>query len=511
MNTIQMYDAQADSIKVEDIATNENNRIMLSRIERNSVHDRNNHSLWIQSEHDDDGEECVDYVPEGANDMGWLGYFIGKNEYLTNLNIRTFEPLSGASVMEVLEPFFSGISNNKSITHLDIGFMDLLGGKIFTILSPFFESSQTIGHITIQDCYAGDEGWRLLALALGSCKHKSLECVEINDNDISDEALVDIITALSMHPNLKSIELNKNRLCTKGCMALATLLRSSVTKLEWLHLDSNEINDEGLDALLPALKNCSHLKSLSLDDNSAVSSKGWQRLGSLLEAPYLNFTNLYLAGNNNVNDEVVTALTRALTNNHKLTSLGIDDCTAITDEGWNVFSTKLLCDTSSVNATYLSNHTLEYVTSMNGISTSRASLQPLLDMNHKGDKKEVAIIKILQNHNGFDMTSFFEWEFKVLPLMIDWFEKASTVDMPEDFEPNIGPRKLSSIYQFVRGMPLLYVETRLKKELEDIKASESKMVEEQHGLEENPLDLETKCQLSQKRKRNITERLDQQW
>ena len=80
-----------------------------------------------------------------------------------------------------MEPFLKGVNNNKSIQLLDIGFMDLLGGKIFTILSPFFENSRTIVHITIQGCYAGDEGWRLLALALGSSKHKSLEHVELND------------------------------------------------------------------------------------------------------------------------------------------------------------------------------------------------------------------------------------------------------------------------------------------------------------------------------------------
>ena len=67
------------------------------------------------------------------------------------------------------------------------------------------------------------------------------------------------------------------------------------------------------------------------------------------------------------------------------------------------------------------------------------------------------------------MLPFFEWEFKVLPLVLSWLERASEYEMPEDFEPNIEERKLSTIYQFIRGMPLLYVETRLRKELEDIK------------------------------------------
>jgi len=54
-----------------------------------------------------------------------------------------------------------------------------------------------------------------------------------------------------------------------------------------------------------------------------------------------------------------------------------------------------------------------------------------------------------------------------------WFERASSVilTMSREIVWNLGPRKLSSIYQFVRGMPLDYVEAHLKKELEDIKAT----------------------------------------
>jgi len=91
--------------------------------------------------------------------------------------------------------------------------------------------------------------------------------------------------------------------------------------------------------------------------------------------------------------------------------------------------------------------------------------------------------------------------------MIDWFEKASTIDMPEDLEPNIGPRKLSSIYQFVKGMPLLFVETHLKKELEDIKAKESQMEEKQQKLEEELLELEAEHQLIQEKKTVIMKQL----
>ena len=49
--------------------------------------------------------------------------------------------------------------------------------------------------------------------------------------------------------------------------------------------------------------------------------------------------------------------------------------------------------------------------------------------------------------------------------------------MPEDFEANIKERKLLTIYHFIRGLPLLYVVTCLRKELEDTKAKEKQMEE----------------------------------
>lgn len=95
-----MYQARADTITVEDIANNSNNRIVMRRIKNNNADDRE--SLYIQHRHDGYGEDCVDYVPEGADDMGWLGYFVGKNEHLQKLFVRPFEPISGASVSDVM-------------------------------------------------------------------------------------------------------------------------------------------------------------------------------------------------------------------------------------------------------------------------------------------------------------------------------------------------------------------------------------------------------------------------
>jgi len=166
----------------------------------------------------------------------------------------TFTPTSGASVTEVLEPFIRGLNRNRSIHTLNFRSMDQLGGKIFNMLVPFFENSSILFELRIKECNnLGDDGWRSLALAIGSNKNKSLRKVSLIDNNISDEGMVDIITALSMHPHLENLGLMGNHLSNKGCTTLSTFLKCSATQLQTLNLENNEINDQGIDYLVPAV------------------------------------------------------------------------------------------------------------------------------------------------------------------------------------------------------------------------------------------------------------------
>ena len=108
---------------------------------------------------------------------------------------------------------------------------------------------------------------------------------------------------------------------------------------------------------------------------------------------------------------------------------------------------KLLCDTSSINKTFLSSHSLA------AFNIESDTNSYYLGLNNNLDKRLVAAVKILKNHDHFDMHPFFAWNFKVLPRAIGWLEKASTYDT--DFDKNIEQRKLSVVYQFVRAMPML--------------------------------------------------------
>lgn len=59
------------------------------------------------------------------------------------------------------------------------------------------------------------------------------------------------------------------------------------------------------------------------------------------------------------------------------------------------------------------------------------------------------------------MQSVLKWDLKVLPHVIDWFERARTVEN-NCYRPGvrIGDRKLDTIYQFVRVMPEVFKPVR---------------------------------------------------
>jgi hypothetical protein len=66
--------------------------------------------------------------------------------------------------------------------------------------------------------------------------------------------------------------------------------------------------------------------------------------------------------------------------------------------------------------------------------------------------------KILTYHQHFDMQPFFEWDLKVLPLVIEWFERAGTIQSVDEDE--IGKRK-RAIYQFIHAMPEVFEPVRV--------------------------------------------------
>ena len=107
---------------------------------------------------------------------------------------------------------------------------------------------------------------------------------------------------------------------------------------------------------------------------------------------------------------------------------------------------RTLCDGSSIDATFRSNHTLGTIwidTDDLKRVTLPTSLADLLQLNTNGNKLEVARQKILQYHDNEDsIQEFVDMEWQVLPHAMAWIGR-----------DDVG---LSLLYRFVQGMPDLF-------------------------------------------------------
>ena len=332
------YAALADTVKIEDITSDEPNQEILRKLKNN---DESFDKLYILS----DATETNEYIPIDGEDIGWLGYYIGQNTNLQGLYF--YETIDN-------ESFFKEMCCNTTIKNVHFNGINVLVGQVISMLGTFFKNNHNLIEIKIEDCDLGADGIRQLSLAIGNC-NKSLSTFEFVDNEIRDEQLVDIITALSMHPKLEKLIFVGMSISRNECTALATLLRCNTTQLKALYLCRNNIDDEGAEVLVNALVNLNQLRELDLSQNGSITIRGWKAFVTLLEMPDSKLGMLSVHGNN-IGDDGALLFANALHNNTILKSLDLDT-NSITAEGWKLIS-RLLCDTSTVNKTYLSNHTL---------------------------------------------------------------------------------------------------------------------------------------------------------
>ena len=345
-------------------------------------------------------------------------------------------------------------------------------------------TNNNLSALEVKECGFGPGCVRQLSLALGDCNH-SLTSVRLSQNYMGDDPdnlmdgaqLAEIIEALGVHPQLGNLELICMDIGTNECMALADLLHSTFTQLDKLDLSYMDIDDEAVEALVGGLTN-SNLRVLGLSGNG-ITSRGCRSLAAMLEHPNSNLEELYLY-DNNIGDERAPILANSLARNCKLKILDLR-FSGITAEGWFGFKT-VLCDTSSISSTFLSNHTLIGLGFTAYPNPLPDDVEDLLELNEgNDDKKQVAMEKILMHHPHFDIHPFFEWDMNVLPIMIEWFERAGAhFDMQPLFEwdmkmlplavnwferagsiqnideAEVGKRKLGVIYEFVRAMPEVF-------------------------------------------------------
>ena len=359
---------------------------------------------------------------------------LGGHSRLRTLNLR--ENNIGKNGCDALATLLQ--NPNSGLAVLDL-YKDKIDDKGAIVLA-----TALAGNNTLIDLNLGSNrsititGWRATFAVLQS-PHSRLESLSLRDNNISDDAALSLMNALSNNNALKALELgNCSNITIAGWWAFFGFLLSPNSILEELNLHSNRFNDDLVISLATYLASNSTLKRLNLSSNRGITNLGWQALSAVLENPYSALEKLDL-GSNRIDDDAVISFANSLTNNTKVTVLLIAGNHNITNNGWAAFS-RMLCNKSSIMDTYLSNHTLQKFCVDRFLPND---LRSLLRLNKENSKSEAARLKIISHHfsGNYNIQPFIDMELKVLPRAIAWMAKDEIND---------------TMYRFIRITPSLF-------------------------------------------------------
>ena len=443
----------------------ETNLTILNRIRGDDLSE-----VWIRRGRS--ARSDVEYLILNVNDLRRLSKCIENNTTVTRLVIaESNQPCLGL--------FLKRIARNKSITTIELIGLPLhqVGG-----LSWFYPSERMLlkrlgqfikkkGNITSLNmtrvtCLQGG-GVAHLIDAIARTNQLSEFKFSCNNLSTDNSQVPRLISALSHHRGLSSIKLGRVGPCV--CNEFARIVRH-LACLRAIDLSDSGIDNSGLILLIGSISSSDcNPAELDLSDNGPnISKVGWQNLASYIACKSCGLTNVSLNLNKISQDDMIE-LANCLQKNpqSKLVSL---EFRRIRIGRETIAFEKALGHHSSPNEIFKANHCLHHLgrhVSI-GLGLRRPSmrigmLNTLLDINRTSlNVDQAAITKILLQCDELDMTKMLDYELKLLPNVVNWFDDALKYVV---FMSGLGitkrrvfRMKLHAIHRIISSQPALFLD-----------------------------------------------------
>ncbi|KAK1734347.1 leucine-rich repeat protein, partial [Skeletonema marinoi] len=267
--------------------------------------------ISIQDEREDD---YYDFVVREGDNLGWLCYFVGRSKQLRGLSIDNFPDNLNIAA------FLRGLRHNQSIESLCIS-TDI--GEDFKSLRPFLRNNNSLGDLTFSHFDIGLQCARNIALLLG--QQSSLKCLCFQETNLGDEMFVEIASVLRKQPQIEELNFYANNIGRNGCVALGNALEGTGNpNLATLYFGYNDIDDEGIHALVAGLINCDKLTSLNLNGNALITGAGLRSLSTLFQSEHCRLEQLNL-DQTSIDNDGAAVLTAGLARLPSLKKLHLSD------------------------------------------------------------------------------------------------------------------------------------------------------------------------------------------
>lgn len=237
----------------------------------------------------------------------------------------------------------------------------------------------------------------------------------------SDQPAMDMIQQFSSNPGLipeSLVMCGPNSFGNDAMRSLGNVLSRRDSPLKLLRLDYFSVSNRGLCIFMEAFRGTCNavprfldfgkiycIDDFSDEEDDASTTETIAAISELLRHQICSLERLCIDCNGiYLDDELTSHIAEALKRNNTTTTI-LADVVQLTSNGWDHLA-KLLCDTTSIDSTYLSNHTFcEF-----GSTTSPPSNQVRLyfDMNNNADKQMVGRMKVIHHHFAcnFNMDQF---------------------------------------------------------------------------------------------------------
>jgi len=396
--------------------------------------------------------------------LGWHMFFrhLGKAEGLdldfldiSNNNIDDLGISDLGRVINCCKPKFLDLSYNESITPgcwarlalmlsqsstlTTMKEIKLSGNTIdnegISVLGNMIKNNTSLTKLTLGSVenVTGFFGWTPFLLDLCS-PNSALVDLSLYSNEINSDGLAVLARWVANNSKLKYLDLSSNIEVTPGGWhTFFVTLRNHNLVLETLDISNNVINSQAIASLVESLGN--NLKSLDLSSNIVpMGIEDIRALSNLLRSPNCSLMKLNLCWNE-IKDDGVILFADALANNNSLHELRLatyDPFDHVRETGWSALA-NVLCDRTSIDTAYTSNHTLHEVLKDeedegNDMNVIPDDLVELLEINEIYTKSEAARVKIIKyilvkDDGDIAVAVFVGMELNEIPSAMSWMGK----------------------------------------------------------------------------------------
>jgi len=328
--------------------------------------------------------------------------------------------------LEVLIEMIKLLNEKPKMTprNISLAFNDIGDKGCYCIAEMLIDPKIHLEELKLTSNSIGKQGLQFIAAAL-SARSSALERLDIGSNSMTDEDLAAFMGILSTTPALipNKLSFEHNRIGVYGVSVLGIVLASRDTPLEMLHLGRSNFGSDGLRAFLEVFSPKPNVmpKILNLSNNNA-DVEWYIALSELMQNEHCSLEGLHIK-DLHLDDDLVSHIVTSLKNNERLTNLDIA-IKNTSDSVWDQIS-QLLCDKTSIAATYASNHTLlKFGESEN----EPFEVETYLTMNEHPSKLSVARIKVINSHfaYNFRLEPFRGMKPALLAGVLEFCEKAYT-------------------------------------------------------------------------------------